>query len=709
MTTQLRIGGLPILRFLKNFSKNQELAKRSYNDYMNYFESCNKHYGYETAVKILKEINSRSRHYAAGYPRGNHEIAGVWSKTLKKASNLPKKLGSLQRFLDEEPNMALLIPNHVYTLRVPPSNDITTLEEEEKSSISDDDKVLFERYCKIGCPKLKLANVKHYFTCKGGPNGPSAISHAQDLVALQLSTFSKPFTEYIKIFHGENSWLEKIFSDFSKDVIQTENLIKFKEQYKQPLNAKLVFLSSPAGKTRIVYVANWWVQACLLPLHEALMNCFYYIGNDATWDQNLGVRTIKSWSSQKRKLYSFDLSAATDRWPLWHQSIVLENCFNKDAALAWGNLCRIAPFDETRDKHVFYKVGQPMGLLSSWAALNMSHHMVLRYLSWRYKTRRDYIVLGDDIVIADCNLARHYKRYMNDLGVKINESKSISCEEGKPFSAEFARNIVRDGRSIGCVSPNILYELIAGNNYSITFEFLKEIKEKYEISIFINKEGALIPKRLYNFLSKKCLKECLYTLCCNQEEFELPVTYLKEGESPPEDNYVVLENPWSEVDKPSIAASIKQKWMRMNQERTNKLMELLDGLDSPESLTIKGYLLELKSHPLRYVLLSINDEIMESLWTVMRGKRLTPTQITTSIDLLINVLTKGVTYRQWRTRQVDRHKNLMKFFSSLHKQYARTRKEIESSPSYYKQTPYEEAKASDWEKELYEAMYGSGS
>jgi hypothetical protein len=709
MTTQLRIGGLPILRFLKNFSKNQELSKQAYNDYMTFYESCVKSYGFEETVKILKEINSRSRHYAAGYPRGDYSINGMWMKTIKNGSYLPRKLRSLQRFLDEEPNTALLIPNLVYTLRVKPSNDISTLIEEEKSSFSHDEIIDFERYCRVGCPKLKMSNIKHFFTCKGGPNGPSAISHAQDLVALMLTTFPRPFTEYIKIFHGENSWLERIFKDFSSEINNTELPIKFRNEQRQPYNAKLVFLSAPAGKTRIVYVANWWIQVCLLPMHEALMNCFYYIGNDATWDQNLGVKTITNWSLKKKKMYSFDLSAATDRWPLWHQAIVLKNCFTEDAAKAWGFLCRIKPWDETRKEHVSYKVGQPMGLLSSWAALNMSHHMVLRYLSNRYKTSREYIVLGDDIVIADKNLADRYVEYMTKLGVSINRSKSLICEEGKPFSAEFARNIIRDGRSVGCVSPNILYELLANNNNAMVFEFLRELKEKYEIQIYIRKEVALIPKSLYNFLSKKCIKESLYTLSSMQESIDLPVVQLGEGESPPEGNYIEVDNPWSEADKKNIAVSIKNKWIQMNYQRTMSLSDLLDGLNSPESITIKGYLLETKTHPIRYTLESINDEINESLWTVMRGKRLTPTQITTSIDLLIAVLTKGISYRQWRTRQVDRHKNLMKFFSSLHKHYAETKRNMASLPPEHQFKPYDAEKAEDWEKEMYEAMYGKSS
>jgi hypothetical protein len=666
-TKRLRIGGLPISNFLKKFSK-EPIAKKAYSDYMNFSEKLLQHNGYSRTVKILKEINSRSRHYAAGYPQGDGTIGGKWFK-ICKISRLPKKIGSLKDFLDKEPNTALLIPNFVYTLYDKPSLDLSTVLGEENSSLDPEDKRLFEVYCKIGCPKLKLAKVDHLFTCKGGPNGPSALSHAQDLLSITDELGYDTMIDLFRLFHGKESWLEKIFLDFSTEMLIYNPKLKFRKDQQTPINAKLEFLAAPAGKTRIIYVANWWVQATLLPMHEALMNCFYYIGNDATWDQNSGVKKIIEWSEQKVETFCFDLTAATDRWPASHQFVVVKNCFGLSVATAWKRLMSIPAFVKHLNTHISYKCGQPMGLFTSWAVLNMSHHMVLRYLSWRFKTSRRYLVLGDDLVIADKNLAKHYQDYMQKLGVPINYTKSILYEQGKPYSSEFARNIVRDGKSIGCVSPNILIELKSLRNNSLIFEFLRELRLKYGINIYVSQRVALIPRNLYNFLGIKCLKETLPVLTVNQKELDIPVIYLEEGLNPPEGDYIEMPNPWIDVGigQQLIGPSIKRKWMVQASARTKSLTELVAGLNRLESKSIKGYALELKSHPIRYLLKSINTEITNSVWNVMAGKRVSPTQITTSIDLLVSVLTKGITYRKWRSTQIDRHKNLMKFFVQLHK------------------------------------------
>lgn len=49
---------------------------------------------------------------------------------------------------------------------------------------------------------------------------------------------------------------------------------------------------------------------------------------------------------------------------------------------------------------------------------------------------RDYALLGDDIVIGDTAVAARYREWVNDLGGKIYESKSITSSIG---ALEFAK------------------------------------------------------------------------------------------------------------------------------------------------------------------------------------------------------------------------------------------------------------------------------
>jgi hypothetical protein len=670
MTKQFRNGGLSILRFLKHFAKEKILAKKAFIDYFAFVNRIHSNYGTTQTIKILKEINLRARHYAAGYPRGDGTFGGIWFK-ICKVSRLPKKVSSLKDFIDKETNTALLIPNFVYSLNDRPNYNISTLEDEDKSSLDEDDIKLFAWHCKMSAPKLKLAKIDHLFTCKGGPNGPSALSHAQDLLAVQNHKFSRTYVDLIRSIYGENSWLEETYQNFSADLLTNKDYpnLKFRNDQKVPIMAKLEFCPAPAGKTRIVYVGNWWVQALLLPIHESMMNQFARMANDATWDQNLGVELISKWSSEKSELFSFDLTAATDRWPIKHQRLVIEACFDKNVADVWEELLSIPAYSKKHKRYITYKVGQPMGLFSSWAALNMSHHCVLRYLSWRFKRPRKYMILGDDIVIADKILAMAYLKYMNNLGVMINESKSILYEQGKPHSAEFARNIIRDGKSIGCVSPNILNELLVNKNYAMSLEFLRELHNKYSIDIYVDRDKTLLPISLSKFFDKKCVKEIIFTLTVDHKDFEIPVIRKDPGFYPDNrSDYIEIKNPWSLIDEDEdLQDVIKRRYILESYERAVALQSLFDNISVPGNSVCPGFALEIPSHPIRYLLRSIESEIVKTLTVVIRGKGVTPYQITTSIDLLISILTKGIDYRQWRNSQVTRHTRLMKFFKTSYK------------------------------------------
>lgn len=138
------------------------------------------------------------------------------------------------------------------------------------------------------------------------------------------------------------------------------------------------------------------------------------------------------------QFYSLDLSAATDRLPVHLQEDILE-------ALGLGGriwkqiLDRPYYYDGIPYK---YSVGQPMGAYSSFAMLALTNHMLVHVAHLRAfqkplpKDTGSYAVLGDDIVIADSELAKSYNYFMNYiLGVVINPVKGF---EGQLI--EFAKN-----------------------------------------------------------------------------------------------------------------------------------------------------------------------------------------------------------------------------------------------------------------------------
>lgn len=139
---------------------------------------------------------------------------------------------------------------------------------------------------------------------------------------------------------------------------------------------------------------------------------------------------------------SYDLSAATDRLPIDLQVQVMSQFLPREVAQAWKDVL-VGRDWWLKDVAYRYSVGQPMGALSSWGMLALTHHFIVQMAAIRVGKSNwfeDYAVLGDDIVIADKAVAESYHYLMTTwLGVDINLSKSIVSDVGV---MEFAKRIV---------------------------------------------------------------------------------------------------------------------------------------------------------------------------------------------------------------------------------------------------------------------------
>jgi len=89
-------------------------------------------------------------------------------------------------------------------------------------------------------------------------------------------------------------------------------------------------------------------------------------------------------------MYSYDLSAATDRLPIELQVDLLSLLFgNRETAEAWKGLLvdrdyKLDSLEFPQANGVYkYSVGQPMGALSSWAMLALTHHMIVQIAALR--------------------------------------------------------------------------------------------------------------------------------------------------------------------------------------------------------------------------------------------------------------------------------------------------------------------------------------
>jgi len=86
-----------------------------------------------------------------------------------------------------------------------------------------------------------------------------------------------------------------------------------------------------AGKLRVFAMPNALKQALLRPAHDWTTSVLRFIPNDGTFNQLASLPFL----SGCMKLRSFDLSSATDRFPLEFQRVVFECLFNRVVAHAW--------------------------------------------------------------------------------------------------------------------------------------------------------------------------------------------------------------------------------------------------------------------------------------------------------------------------------------------------------------------------------------
>lgn len=204
-------------------------------------------------------------------------------------------------------------------------------------------------------------------------------------------------------------------------------------------SGRLHGIDEPAGKVRIIALVDIWTQSIFSPLHELLFTFLKTLPNDGTFDQDKAFFRAQAKASVSKVVYSVDLSSATDRLPIKIQVEILNSLFPRThIGTIWGKILsrsfivRDSIHDIKAGTLVSYGCGQPMGCLSSWAMLAVTHHFILQhcaFLAHGYQHwNTDYEILGDDLVIFDKKIYDEYIRLMVHLDVGTNPSKSLVSE-----------------------------------------------------------------------------------------------------------------------------------------------------------------------------------------------------------------------------------------------------------------------------------------
>lgn len=247
---------------------------------------------------------------------------------------------------------------------------------------------------------------------------------------------------------------------------------------------KLSIKEEAAGKVRVFAMVTAWVQGILKPLHLLIFDILKSIRyNDGTFNQ---LGPLKHHLSRAKVAYSLDLSAATDRLPIWLQvEILAELLGSRQLAESWAILLTGITYSLNSLKYgvntvLQYSIGQPMGALSSWGMLALTHHFIVQASAWHAGVVpvgvwfKDYVVLGDDIVIFDTQVKDQYLVFMKALGMEFGLHKSVLSRKG--LALEFAKRMFYKGVD---VSPVPILEFTSSLTGIGQF---KEFGAKYKLS-----------------------------------------------------------------------------------------------------------------------------------------------------------------------------------------------------------------------------------
>lgn len=268
---------------------------------------------------------------------------------------------------------------------------------------------------------------------------------------------------------------------------------------------RLATVLEARGKVRVVAIVDYWSQLVLKPLHDSVFRSLRRIPQDGTFDQGKPLMELINRMAPDQRIASFDLSAATDRLPAQLQVQIL-SALGLPGDTWYSLLDRDYVFrrkneeGETVSRVFRYAVGQPMGAYSSWAMLALTHHIIVQVAAGRAgKTVwfPDYAIIGDDIIIANDQVADAYLALMNDLGVEINMTKSHRGNvaefakrwihpllgELTPIGAGNILTVVRNRR----LMPNLILDL-----FNKDYPFIWNIIERAANMPATNTNGVMV-------------------------------------------------------------------------------------------------------------------------------------------------------------------------------------------------------------------------
>lgn len=345
---------------------------------------------------------------------------------------------------------------------------------------------------------------------KAGPNGPLTMNSHRDLLTLADTDTSVqlPDKSYVSLLEAVGFLSEEIYNNSRPGEgwapnwffpIDPNDYLDMLESAPSPTEGgvaqealssdiphsgcpgKIGFKPEKAGKVRLIAMPDYYTQMVLQPVHRKLAEVLQTFEADCTFDQKSAIPKIRAWHEAGKTVCSFDQSSCTDLFPIDCQLIPIQEAFGKSFSKALKTVMVDRYWEvklpSGRTKRVRWSVGQPLGEYASWPLMAVAHHLLVQYCAWRASGRpkaitpfNDYVICGDDVVIASKSVSDSYKRVVSLLGMRINMAKShvSGGSTGVPPVSEFAKIYVWRGQPLNPVRPNLLRRAVEDWKYLIT-------------------------------------------------------------------------------------------------------------------------------------------------------------------------------------------------------------------------------------------------
>jgi hypothetical protein len=320
----------------------------------------------------------------------------------------------------------------------------------------------FKRFARMFTPKTLVPDFYDssaaWSTSSGPTSRPAWEGRGLDMIGLKANGLWDLIPKWLDLVCGYRDHEDIGVScfDFNRSAAVATEELPYEDQAKlwssppapdktYPVG-KLSLKEEPAGKLRIFAICDWWTQVLFSPLHTAMEKVLKSLPQDATFDQE--GRTKEFASRGYEQFWSFDLKSATDLIPnVLYVPMMTALLGSKEAAVIWLKFLTERDFiwrykeripgsrkyRELISRHRYTR-GQPMGARSSWPALALVHHALVLYAAMQVGqdpwTFVKYLVLGDDVVVADEQVANQYLKNCELLGIPVGLAKSFPGAKG---------------------------------------------------------------------------------------------------------------------------------------------------------------------------------------------------------------------------------------------------------------------------------------